>query len=218
MNSYDIANDLIVALKADTVFVAAATALLGKAPTYYVGFDNKNPPAMSAVPFVVAVPGSDTVGDNNHRKHGVMLACVCNDDTSTTALGITRYRGYSTVSQFAQLLDAAMKRHYQETDTSNRTLLDWTDISLDGHHPDYHAMRELTVITPYVSHIVTFQSNGGSAVAAQEVFDAQKATTPTAPTKTGFTFAGWYSDAGLTALYDFDSEVTSSFTLYAKWT
>ena len=40
---------------------------------------------------------------------------------------------------------------------------------------------------------------------------------PTAPTKNGYTFAGWYTDKDLTTEYDFTSKVTKSFTLYAKW-
>ena len=38
-----------------------------------------------------------------------------------------------------------------------------------------------------------------------------------APTKDGYTFDGWYTDKALTTAYDFDTKVTKSFTLYAKW-
>lgn len=65
---------------------------------------------------------------------------------------------------------------------------------------------------------VTFDSNGGSAVASQQVTAGNKATTPTAPTKTDYTFGGWYTDAGLTEAYDFNSSVYDDITLYAKWT
>ncbi len=40
---------------------------------------------------------------------------------------------------------------------------------------------------------------------------------PTAPTKTGNTFDGWYLDAGFASLYDFNSTISNSMTLYAKW-
>lgn len=68
------------------------------------------------------------------------------------------------------------------------------------------------------TYIVTFETNGGSAVASQTIVDNGTATTPTAPTKTGYTFAGWYTDAGCTNSYDFLAAVTESITLYAKWT
>ena len=41
---------------------------------------------------------------------------------------------------------------------------------------------------------------------------------PQAPVKNGFVFDGWYTDNDLKTAYDFDSKVTKSFTLYAKWT
>ena len=41
---------------------------------------------------------------------------------------------------------------------------------------------------------------------------------PTPPTKEGYTFAGWYSDAGLATPWDFSvGTVTGDMTLYAKW-
>lgn len=39
----------------------------------------------------------------------------------------------------------------------------------------------------------------------------------TEPTREGYIFGGWYTDAECTEEYDFDTPVTSAFTLYAKW-
>ena len=67
-------------------------------------------------------------------------------------------------------------------------------------------------------YTVSFNSNGGSAVPSQTVHVGGKATQPANPTKADATFAGWYSDAALTTAYNFNTVVTSSMTLYAKWT
>jgi uncharacterized repeat protein (TIGR02543 family) len=68
-------------------------------------------------------------------------------------------------------------------------------------------------------YMVSFDSNGGSAVADQKVNEGDKAAAPAAPTKEGFVFSGWYSDSDLTSAYDFEANVvTRSFPLYAKWT
>ena len=64
---------------------------------------------------------------------------------------------------------------------------------------------------------VTFVSNGGSLVAKQTIACGAKVSKPSDPTLDGFTFAGWYSDEGLTKAYDFGSSVKSNLTLYAKW-
>ncbi|MBU1143677.1 MAG: InlB B-repeat-containing protein [Firmicutes bacterium] len=66
---------------------------------------------------------------------------------------------------------------------------------------------------------VTFNSNEGTDVAAIEVEEGETFTAPTAPTKTGFTFDGWYKESALTNVWNFSSDVVNSdITLYAKWT
>lgn len=70
---------------------------------------------------------------------------------------------------------------------------------------------------PSSTYTVTFDSKGGSAVASQIVEAGEKATKPADPTKECAIFDGWYTDAACTVLYDFDTPVNSSFTLYAKW-
>ena len=70
-----------------------------------------------------------------------------------------------------------------------------------------------------VAHKVTFDSTGGSAVDTQLVGDGEKASAPANPTRTGYTFAGWRTDATGGAAYDFNATpVTGDVTLYAEWT
>jgi uncharacterized repeat protein (TIGR02543 family) len=67
-------------------------------------------------------------------------------------------------------------------------------------------------------YTVTFVSNGGSEVAQQKVEASGKVAQFTPPTRSGYTFAGWYSDAEFTTLWDLATgTVTASMTLYAKW-
>ena len=65
-------------------------------------------------------------------------------------------------------------------------------------------------------YTVTFNSNGGSDVPGQIRANAA-ATKPADPTRSGYVFAGWYTDEACTAAYDFTKPVTDSVTLYAKW-
>lgn len=65
-------------------------------------------------------------------------------------------------------------------------------------------------------HTVTFNSNGGSDVPEQIRANAA-ATKPADPTRSGYVFAGWYTDEACTAAYDFTQPVTDNITLYAKW-
>jgi uncharacterized repeat protein (TIGR02543 family) len=64
---------------------------------------------------------------------------------------------------------------------------------------------------------VTFKSQGGSYVAPITAISGSKAARPTAPTRAGYTFGGWYTDSAYTNVYNFNTTVTSNVTLYAKW-
>ena len=64
---------------------------------------------------------------------------------------------------------------------------------------------------------VTFNTNGGSDIAPVSLDYGTTATKPTDPTKSGYTFDGWYTDSGLTTVYDFALLITDNITLYAKW-
>jgi uncharacterized repeat protein (TIGR02543 family) len=73
-------------------------------------------------------------------------------------------------------------------------------------------------VLPIQTYDVTFDSNEGSAVATQTINGGETATEPTDPTRTGFEFAGWYTDdTTFLNLYNFANEVTEEITLYAKW-
>ena len=65
-------------------------------------------------------------------------------------------------------------------------------------------------------YTVAFESNGGSDVPGQIRANAA-ATKPADPTRSGYVFAGWYTDEACTAAYDFTQPVTDNITLYAKW-
>ncbi|MDR2918054.1 MAG: InlB B-repeat-containing protein [Tannerella sp.] len=66
---------------------------------------------------------------------------------------------------------------------------------------------------------VTFDSQGGSPVATVTDVQGQLIPEPLDPTKSGLTFAGWYTNQMYTTAWDFATDrVTQNMTLYAKWT
>ena len=70
---------------------------------------------------------------------------------------------------------------------------------------------------PFKGFEVTFDSQGGSAVAKATVDKDAKVPEPVAPTKDGYVFYTWFTESTFENVYDFDAPVTESFTLYAKW-
>jgi len=66
-------------------------------------------------------------------------------------------------------------------------------------------------------YTVTFNANGGTTPASQDVEEGECAARPDDPVKAGFGFDNWYADSGLTTVYNFSTPVTGNITLYAKW-
>lgn len=65
--------------------------------------------------------------------------------------------------------------------------------------------------------VVHFDNMGGSEVRSFNLLSGQTVVKPTAPTRDGYTFGGWYTDTGCTTAYNFSEPVTGNLTLYAKW-
>ena len=69
---------------------------------------------------------------------------------------------------------------------------------------------------PKPTYTVTFD-DGVNDPTTQIVTDGEKVAEPADPTRTGYTFVGWFADGADTA-YDFDAAVTGNLTLTARWT
>ena len=69
------------------------------------------------------------------------------------------------------------------------------------------------------SYTVTFESNGGSSVSSQTVPENDLAAEPVDPTRSGYTFEGWFTDdTTFNNAFDFETAtITEDLTLYAYW-
>ena len=78
--------------------------------------------------------------------------------------------------------------------------------------------KDLTLVAKWEvavpKYTVTFNSNGGSSVASQSIETGLKATKPTNPTRSGYTFEGWFIGA---TEFNFNTAITKNTTLTAKW-
>ena len=120
-------------------------------------------------------------------------------------------------------------------DKSGHVFAGW-NTSADGSGTNYLATGSDSLtpsgnVTLYAKwnriYTVTYSYNsatGGNTVASNSFVTGDTAITLPTPTRTGYTFAGWYSDAGLTSkIADAGSSYsptgeTSAITAYAKWT
>ncbi|MFA5692507.1 MAG: InlB B-repeat-containing protein [Acholeplasmataceae bacterium] len=67
------------------------------------------------------------------------------------------------------------------------------------------------------SHLINFNPMGGSSIGSMLIEDGNTISQPNEPTKHGFSFIDWYLDENYETIYDFNTPITTSFTLYAKW-
>lgn len=66
--------------------------------------------------------------------------------------------------------------------------------------------------------LVTFNSQGGTDVLGVSAAANTTFTAPVSPTRTGYSFAGWYKEVSCTNAWNFATDVVSAdVTLYAKW-
>ncbi len=132
--------------------------------------------------------------------------------------------GGSTISN--QTIDYGEKASQPtpEPTKAGHTFVGWYTSSTGNTHFNFDtAITGDTVVfakwSPVaVTHTVSFDVDGGSAVSNQTVTHEGKASQPTsAPTKADYTFGGWYTNNAYTTPYNFDTAITANTVIYAKW-
>ena len=102
-----------------------------------------------------------------------------------------------------------------EPTRSGYTFVQWT---LNGSAYDFDTpvTQDTSLVAQWqvVTYTVSFDPNGGSSVSPQTVEYGGKATIPTTPTRSGYTFVQWTLDG---TAYDFDTVLTGDITLVASW-
>ena len=74
----------------------------------------------------------------------------------------------------------------------------------------------LVVSKPTLTVTFDYNYSGGGSTSQSVLYD-DPVSDPTAPTRTGYVFGGWYTETACTNAYNFSAPVHSSFTLYAEW-
>ena len=65
---------------------------------------------------------------------------------------------------------------------------------------------------------ITFDSKGGTDVAAQNQMYGELLEVPEPPTREGYNFTGWYTDSTCDVLWQVDTDtIQTDMTLYAGW-
>ena len=100
----------------------------------------------------------------------------------------------------------------------NAALSAYDELSAAAQERLAETQAALIAVRAAITFTVTFDGNGGSQITTGTAKYETPVAQPTeAPTRVGYTFAGWYADAACTKEYDFSAPVTGDLTLYAKW-
>lgn len=128
-------------------------------------------------------------------------------------LGMTYRLNFSlnTITEKGIIADAAVIKH---SDGTTAVITARPDVfSLEGY---------LEWKTPAAAYTVTFDTQGGSAVDALDVFEGESLasylSSVEAPNQYGYGFGGWYTDAACTQSVNPNQLITGNMTLFAKWT
>ncbi len=124
--------------------------------------------------------------------------------TYTSGGGVYRYKLGD--EQATQIYDAAGHNNYCDS-----------PVVCDKYGNLYYINDSGTLFKLSSGLVVLFDSQGGSEVAAVRVLSNGCVTKPEDPTRDGYTFAGWYTNAACAKAWDFATAVTENMTLYAKW-
>ncbi|MDR1341697.1 MAG: leucine-rich repeat protein [Prevotellaceae bacterium] len=106
---------------------------------------------------------------------------------------------------------------------ARRLVFSWRNDGNDGAQPPA-AIDNIAITAPGITpedpnaYTVTFVVNGGSTISSQTVAPDGALVAPANPTRSGYTFAGWYRTPSFTFVWDFTNDVAAAdVTLYAKW-
>ena len=89
--------------------------------------------------------------------------------------------------------------------------------TLNGNISMY-AQWTTSVGTQPTQYTITFNSQGGSAVAAITANAGSTLSKPADPTKTGYTLSSWYNPSNGGTQYNWPYPLTGNVTMYAQWT
>jgi uncharacterized repeat protein (TIGR02543 family) len=220
---------MVVSLISSFTLTAAATPITGTilVPDGQTMFDiviivNEDT-AFAGMDFAMTISGDSAVYDT-------FIPAIADTAPSPETVdgGIQHFgffAGYNVCPPGERVAGTLKLKGYTDNQTLTINIVQMTIVRVDGNNQANKTYKddqyEFTVQRAIsgTTYTVTFDSDGGSAVAPIAVPQGEKMAKPADPVKTGYTFGGWYTDTACTNAWDFANDpVTNYMTLYAKWT
>ena len=156
---------------------------------------------------------------NKNQKVDFTVNAITNGGSATTGIYVNNYSNISNA--FVTGADCSGWTGVNKTasftaNADNTTVSIWFDGKMG-----FNSIS--ATINDVVIYSVGFDSKGGTSVASQNIVSGEKVTKPSDPTKSGSSFAGWFTKDGSESgdwgnEWNFSTNtVSGSMTLYAKW-
>jgi len=143
---------------------------------------------------------------------GIGAGKNCSETASTTVtIGLTDAEDYIDINSYncGKVVVASTSQSLKQQADGGNVYAAGTEIT------DLTAINgQKLMVYEGEKHTITFDSNGGSTVASQQVTDGGTATQPENPVKAGYSFTGWTLNS---SAYNFSTAVTGDITLTATW-
>lgn len=160
------------------------------------GFNPPEPTPQEAVKI-------DKTGEYYCNISGVEYVLTLNETECSLVMGETALTGVYTLS--GEKIEILL---------SDNSLV---EVSVGANTLSFKKGNETYTFYQKIDYTVSFNTDGGSAVANATVVNGKTVAMPTEPTKENHWFLGWYADAEFNTLYDFDARVTANTTVYARF-
>lgn len=144
---FELADDLIEGIRADSTLVDYCTSTFGSQPNFYLGLDVEKSPKNSELPLIVVMPANsndDSVVDNYTFSLGVAVS----DGTITSQYNDSykSYDGYKLASEFfKQVFDAIQRFYDASTGDKDGSLTSWETFQYDLFYPVFHVSTTITI-------------------------------------------------------------------------
>lgn len=211
----------------DAIYASNLTINGGKITASAIGWDASGLRASNNITINGGVINARGWFGENDMNYGILATSVIINGGQVTAQGSNK--GINSTDTFGGI-SLSWKNTTDFIDANSYLINDGSSLTIatgkaftDGNkiytETNASAVLSLTAtkLSPVQAYSVAFDSNGGTDVPTQYIIIGNAATKPTAPTKTGKVFCGWYLDSDCKTPYDFASAVTGQLTLYAKW-
>jgi uncharacterized repeat protein (TIGR02543 family) len=208
----------------DTLIAPATPASTVDSSATFIGWSTADDPTSYQTFGMVSIPSTVTTNTtvklyarfstiyhvSFHNQYGAVIQSFALETGSN--FHVADYNAYVT---FPVPVDQAL--------TGWSTILEPSGIETglggkNGKVTDFTVIKDVDLY-PILESVywIVYDSNGGTYTATEFFRLGSNTAPPAVPTRSGYTFEGWYKDEALTQPFTFGSPLSAHITLYAKW-